>query len=188
MPASRSARAMTLAPRSWPSRPGLAMRTLILRSTCPPGWARPSGRRGAREAGRHSDQHRLLVDAVYLPEHVHLLAQRAERVRARHEGRHRVAALAGRRLELGQRRPGLGGVALAPDPRQALLLHLGDAGVDELDRHLGVVLDVLVHAHDDAALVVDLALGVPAGVADLAGEEAVLDRGLDAAELVDLRR
>src|SRR5688572_7111057 len=31
MPASRSARAMTLAPRSWPSRPGLAMTTRILR-------------------------------------------------------------------------------------------------------------------------------------------------------------
>src|SRR6187455_1717047 len=28
MPASRSARAITLAPRSWPSRPGLAMTTL----------------------------------------------------------------------------------------------------------------------------------------------------------------
>src|SRR5688572_19364187 len=31
MPASRSARAITLAPRSWPSRPGLAMTTLSLR-------------------------------------------------------------------------------------------------------------------------------------------------------------
>src|SRR4051812_41282645 len=29
MPASRSARAITLAPRSWPSRPGLAMTTRI---------------------------------------------------------------------------------------------------------------------------------------------------------------
>src|SRR5215472_10741876 len=29
IPASRSARAMTLAPRSWPSRPGLAIRTRI---------------------------------------------------------------------------------------------------------------------------------------------------------------
>src|ERR1700685_1759831 len=29
MPASRRARAITLAPRSWPSRPGLAMRTRI---------------------------------------------------------------------------------------------------------------------------------------------------------------
>src|SRR5215472_19019104 len=32
MPASRRARAITLAPRSWPSRPGLATRTRILRS------------------------------------------------------------------------------------------------------------------------------------------------------------
>src|SRR5258707_787777 len=32
MPASRSARAITLAPRSWPSRPGLATRTRILGS------------------------------------------------------------------------------------------------------------------------------------------------------------
>src|SRR6266540_1069125 len=32
MPASRSARAMIFAPRSWPSRPGLATTTRILRS------------------------------------------------------------------------------------------------------------------------------------------------------------
>src|SRR5262245_28131594 len=32
MPASRNARAMTLAPRSWPSSPGLATSTRILRS------------------------------------------------------------------------------------------------------------------------------------------------------------
>src|SRR5271165_6138097 len=32
MPASRRARAMTFAPRSWPSRPGLATSTRILRS------------------------------------------------------------------------------------------------------------------------------------------------------------
>src|SRR5579864_3805784 len=33
MPASRRARAITLAPRSWPSRPGLATSTRILRSS-----------------------------------------------------------------------------------------------------------------------------------------------------------
>src|SRR5918999_1274131 len=33
MPASRSARAMIFAPRSWPSRPGLAMTTRIFRAT-----------------------------------------------------------------------------------------------------------------------------------------------------------
>src|SRR6056297_815931 len=39
-PASRKALAITLAPRSWPSRPGLATRTRILRSSfmkCPAG-------------------------------------------------------------------------------------------------------------------------------------------------------
>src|SRR5215467_7786050 len=36
MPASRSARAITLAPRSWPSRPGLATRTRILASVAIP--------------------------------------------------------------------------------------------------------------------------------------------------------
>src|SRR3954465_2079109 len=34
MPASRSARAMIFAPRSWPSRPGLATTTRILRLPC----------------------------------------------------------------------------------------------------------------------------------------------------------
>src|SRR5687768_9707980 len=34
MPASRSARAITFAPRSWPSRPGLAMTTRIFRMDC----------------------------------------------------------------------------------------------------------------------------------------------------------
>src|SRR5438477_3316708 len=33
MPASRKARAMIFAPRSWPSRPGFAMTTLIFRAT-----------------------------------------------------------------------------------------------------------------------------------------------------------
>src|SRR3954463_6239193 len=35
IPASRNARAMIFAPRSWPSRPGFAMTTLIFRATVP---------------------------------------------------------------------------------------------------------------------------------------------------------
>src|SRR5579872_4749498 len=35
-PASRNARATTFAPRSWPSRPGLAMTTRMLLIYCPP--------------------------------------------------------------------------------------------------------------------------------------------------------
>src|ERR1041385_239706 len=56
MPASRSARAMIFAPRSCPSRPGLAITTLIFRATvgqyrnvkltvvgCSPAWPNPGG-------------------------------------------------------------------------------------------------------------------------------------------------
>src|SRR5271157_3722740 len=42
MPASRSARAITFAPRSWPSRPGLAMRTRIRLSGM--GWCQRVGK------------------------------------------------------------------------------------------------------------------------------------------------
>src|SRR5207249_1541348 len=40
MPASRSARAITLAPRSWPSSPGLAITTLIFELIFLIAWAR----------------------------------------------------------------------------------------------------------------------------------------------------
>src|SRR6266568_3370995 len=56
MPASRSARAMIFAPRSWPSRPGFAITTLIFCATvgqyrnvkltvvgCSPAWPNPGG-------------------------------------------------------------------------------------------------------------------------------------------------
>src|SRR5687768_8740946 len=44
MPASRSARAMILAPRSWPSRPGLATTTPILpRPSTLAGWIDAAG-------------------------------------------------------------------------------------------------------------------------------------------------
>src|SRR5437868_11583490 len=55
-PASRNARAITLAPRSWPSRPGLATTTRYGRCTArntrrvPPAQPKPSGRRTAAAA------------------------------------------------------------------------------------------------------------------------------------------
>src|SRR5687768_16032871 len=67
MPASRSARAMIFAPRSWPSRPGLATTTRILRvlggaDIAPDrSWTR-AGRRSARDAQGHP--HGRLVDAA----------------------------------------------------------------------------------------------------------------------------
>src|SRR5262245_10816172 len=73
MPASRNARAMILAPRSWPSRPGFAITTRIRRSTlsqymsvklivvgCSPAWPNPGGAQSGylvEERGR-----RLLLD------------------------------------------------------------------------------------------------------------------------------
>src|SRR4051794_23064378 len=57
IPASRSARAMIFAPRSWPSRPGLATTTRILRAMPD----RLNDKRVAGEAvlGGHAPQHGL---------------------------------------------------------------------------------------------------------------------------------
>src|SRR5947209_9294471 len=73
MPASRSARAMIFAPRSWPSRPGFATTTLIFPATvgqyrnvkltvvgCSPAWPNP-GRAHSGYLLEH-DGRRLLVD------------------------------------------------------------------------------------------------------------------------------
>src|SRR5918911_3261237 len=73
MPASRSARAMIFAPRSWPSRPGFATTTLILPATvgsigtvkltvvgCSPAWPNP-GRAHSGYLLEHGGR-RLLVD------------------------------------------------------------------------------------------------------------------------------
>src|SRR5579871_2112460 len=83
MPASSSALAITLAPRSWPSRPGLATTTRI---GC---WSRVVDaihlprRLGADEAEPHVAAHRLGV----------ALARIAVAARARQLERHHVAVL-----------------------------------------------------------------------------------------------
>src|SRR6476620_6253063 len=55
MPASRSARAMIFAPRSWPSRPGLATTTRILRAM--PGSLEHLFLTGEAVLGGHATQH-----------------------------------------------------------------------------------------------------------------------------------
>src|SRR5215208_6042693 len=73
IPASRSARAMIFAPRSWPSRPGFAITTLILSATvgqyrnvkltvvgCSPAWPNPGGAQSGYLV--ESDGRRLLLD------------------------------------------------------------------------------------------------------------------------------
>src|SRR5215210_1568328 len=57
IPASRSARAMIFAPRSWPSRPGFATTTLILR---------PSIGRGSLRCRAVRDRRAVLAGVVLL--------------------------------------------------------------------------------------------------------------------------
>src|SRR3954466_12097919 len=99
MPASRKARATTFAPRSWPSRPGFAIRT----------------RSG-------SDNQRLLEHAELGAQHVHHLAERAVRERALDEVRHQVLGALRRGAQAGQRAVDPPGVALGADPPQPLHL------------------------------------------------------------------
>src|SRR5581483_9559300 len=73
MPASRRARAMIFAPRSWPSRPGFAITTRIFRSIggqyknvkltvvgCSPAWPNPGGAQSGYLV--EDDGRRLLLD------------------------------------------------------------------------------------------------------------------------------
>src|SRR6476646_7141807 len=68
MPASRSARAMIFAPRSWPSRPGLATTTRILRLLpCPAAGASDSAVPSIGARLLHDDlltHHRRVHEAV----------------------------------------------------------------------------------------------------------------------------
>src|SRR2546422_9919990 len=74
IPASRSARATTLAPRSWPSRPGFAIRTRIFFAM-----------------GPASIQKGLLPDPEDLPHHVADLAERRPRPDRVRDERHTVS-------------------------------------------------------------------------------------------------
>src|SRR5688572_6050657 len=83
MPASRNARAMTFAPRSWPSSPGLAITTRIFRI-----WS-----------VRRLNERDFLVFPPDLPEGVAHLADRRIRAHAVEERIHRVVAAARRLLQ-----------------------------------------------------------------------------------------
>src|SRR5206468_1643451 len=84
MPASRSARAMTLAPRSWPSSPGLAITTLILFMQEAPGHQPPV-------ASRHSYERLFLVLAPDVTEGIAHFAHRRVRAHALEQRIHRIA-------------------------------------------------------------------------------------------------
>src|SRR3712207_2686836 len=116
MPASRSARAMTLAPRSWPSRPGLATRTRIFLSAI-------------SESG-------LLVEAVHVAQRVADFAERGVGTHRLDGRRHRVVAVARGALQFFERVRDGARVAAGPGAFEPLDLLVAHALVDDEDGHL----------------------------------------------------
>src|SRR5437016_3216189 len=82
IPASLSARAITLAPRSWPSRPGFAITTRSLRIS------------PFRERRSSSDDRNLFVFAPYVAQRVAQLTNRGVRPDGVENGRHQVVRAA----------------------------------------------------------------------------------------------
>src|SRR6267142_1683916 len=123
MPASRSARAITLAPRSWPSRPGFAMTTLSLRIVilaslkCEVRSAADSGRLQTSDFTLHTSHLHVLyhrhffVLAPDVPERVAHLADGRVDADGVDDGRHQVLGR-GRGGAEGVERP-LHGVVIA---------------------------------------------------------------------------
>src|SRR3990170_4667076 len=121
-PASRSARATTLAPRSCPSSPGLATMILIFASAMSP---------IPYPLSRHSDDRRLAVLTVHRAEDVADLADRDTGAHGVDDAVHGVLPRFGRAPQGVQRPPG--GVRVPPDahaadPLDLLGLHRGGGG------------------------------------------------------------
>src|SRR3712207_3066462 len=158
MPASRSARAMILAPRSCPSRPGLATTTRILRPEPPASAAAglsavPSMRRGSLEDGG------LRIGAEDLLQGGHDLALGGVHAGAVEQRVHQVAVALRDLLELRERGLDLDAAPARADPLEAIDLLALERRVDAQDLELGlVVVAVAVHAHDDPLAAVDLLL------------------------------
>src|SRR6476469_7430554 len=147
MPASRSARAMILAPRSCPSKPGLATTTRILRAVA------ASISRGSLE------DRRLGVgpeDLLHRRDHLPLAGASTRRGDDR---RHQVLLGGGGALQLGERLLDLGSVAAGPGRGEAIGLLAFQRRVDAQDRRRHFVLfGEVVDADDDALALVQLAL------------------------------
>src|SRR5690606_21429003 len=157
MPASRSARAMTFAPRSCPSRPGLATKTRILRwETAAVGNDATSYWTGFSRRLQNLD---LIVFAKDGPQLVHDLAQGGVGPHRLQDGRHQVFGARGRLPHPGQGRPHPAGVPLPPHPGQALPLLGFDFRPDLQDGDRRLLVDgVGVDADDDLLARLDAAL------------------------------
>src|SRR5947209_2102579 len=176
MPASRSARAMIFAPRSWPSRPGFATTTRIFLSVEALMGRGSLERRRFGVAAEHSLERRD-----------HLALGRLGSGSVEQMRRQVLALIASRPLESLERR-GCGRLIAAltscPDTRDLLLLELR---VDSQDwEPLSIVaFGVCVDPHHLALTGLDLLLIAERRVCDLALRESPLDGFDHPAELVD---
>src|SRR6188474_3319046 len=174
IPASRRARAMILAPRSCPSKPGLATTTRILRAVA------ASISAGSLEDGG------LRVGAEDLLHRRDHLSLRGAGAGGGDDRRHQVLLRRGCTSQLGKGALHSAGVASSASRLQAIDLLALQRRVDAQDRgRLFALLDEVVDADDDPLTLVDLALIGESGVGDLALGEVAADRLDHPAQLVD---
>src|SRR5579864_2526174 len=167
MPASRNARAITLAPRSWPSSPGLATNTRI-------------------GLFIQSDRARFPIGAEHIPQSAADFAERGISADSVQNIRHGVLRTLGRAPQRIQR-PGYSR-SLPPGPQRhqlaylALMRHLID--LKDLDGFLVTRLE-RIDTYDNLITSFNLPLIAVAGVGDFSLGEAALDGGDHAAHLID---
>src|SRR5262245_27359651 len=148
IPASCSARAMNLAPRSCPSKPGLATRTRMR-------W--PESLTSSPRPGSHHDVFAELPEC--LPQHVADFAERDLRVDAVHDGGHHILARRGGTSQPVERCSRHGTVTLGAESAQALHLVALERRFDAQDRDAGLgIVAEFVHADDDSCAGIDLLL------------------------------
>src|SRR3982750_210872 len=178
MPASRRARAMILAPRSWPSKPGLATTTRILRAVAVViGGGRVAP---ALENGRLRIRPE---DLLHGGDHLALGGAGAG---GGDDRLHQVALGRGDPLQLGQRAGDGGAVAAGAGGGGGVGLLAFEPPGDLQDRgRLFVLLDEVVGADDDPLALVDLLLVGEGGIGDLALGVVAADRLDHPPQLVD---
>src|SRR5215203_6572462 len=173
IPASRSARAITLAPRSWPSRPGLAMTTRILRIEV---FSAPAPL-------HQGDLFILAPDVAQRVAHLPYCRIGANTVEQHLHGIALAARPGPQLVERAAHR------VVVPSPAQlleTLQLDIRRGVVDVENRHPRLVrLDEVVDADDDLRAPLDCLLELVRGLGDLALGITVLDRRDHAAEPID---
>src|SRR5260370_6364353 len=167
MPASRNARAITLAPRSCPSNPGLATSTRI-------------------RLFIHSDRARLLIGAEHIPQSVTDFTERCVSANSVQNVRHGILRTLSRTPQ-GVQRPGHSRL-IPPRPQRRQLSYLAFIrcliDLKDLDGFLAIRLE-RIDTHDNLITSFNFALVAVARVGDFALWEPALDGGDHAAHRVD---